>query len=119
MVGALRPVIAILVAANAFARRPAEDVVLVAVDARHRSVLTDQRKDTVVIEAGGGAAAPERRIGGTMTCIAGQREPGGGMVGVLGRSVGRLVAADTLARRSLVDVVLVAGLAGLRGVGAD
>ena len=105
-----------LVAADAVARRPLVDVVLVAGRARLRRVDADQREDAVVVEA-----AARATVGsvGRWHGLARRREAGRRVIGIRRALVVGQVAADAVARRALVDVVVVARRARLRGVDAD
>ncbi len=113
-----RAVVVCAMAADAVARRALVDVVLVAGGAGGRRVGTDQLEDGVVIEAARAAVAPGG-VGRAMARLAGGGEAGLDMVRGGRAVVVGLMAADAVARRALVDVVLVTGGAGGRRVGTD
>jgi len=110
----LRRVVRRQMAADAVARRAPEHVVDVAVRARQGRVLAHQRKHVAVTEAGTG----KLRIRRPVARLTRRPKPGRRVRRVLRRVVRRQMAADAIARRAPVDVVLVAARARERGVRA-
>ncbi len=110
-----RGVVLGLVAAEAVPRGARVDVVPVAGGARLSGMDADEGVDQGVIER---RLVPVG-VGGPVAVVAGGREAGGRVLGVRRRVVLGLVAAEAVARRTRVDVVPVAGGAGLSGVDAD
>jgi len=101
------------VAAVAVARCALVDVVLVARRAGLGRVYADQRVGAIVVER-----RPPARIRRLVARLARGGEPRRRVVRAGGALVGRAMTAVAVARRALVDVVLVAGRAGLRGMRA-
>ena len=74
----------------------------------------NQRVSAAVVER-----RPPARVRRLVARLARRREPRRRVVGARGALVGRAVTAVTVSRRALIDVVLVAGRAGLRGMHAN